>query len=173
MLRWTCLRLECHRGRIDCPLVWDLTHNVTFAAWKEKTYEEKLPCVLRGHRYYHCGRQSSLVASCKLQPNIVTYYMWNMAVRGVSLCECVNYLTLLAVVFFYFVCRVNFEHFHCHWHKDWFLATSSYGDKVFQRRSLQLVTWRHVEILIMVNMWRCPPLVIWVREEGDWSAGNR
>lgn len=75
--------------------------------------------------------------------------------------------------FFYFVCRVNFEHFHCHWHKDWFLATSSYGDKVFQRRSLQLVTWRHVEILIMVNMWRCPPLVIWVREEGDWSAGNR
>lgn len=90
MLRWTCLRLECHRGRIDCPLVWDLSHNVTFAAWKEKTYEEKLPCVLRGHRYYHCGRQSSLVASCKLQPNIVTYYMWNMAVRGVSLCECVS-----------------------------------------------------------------------------------
>lgn len=57
--------LEQHRGRPDFPVIWDLTHNVTFAAWKEEQYEEKLPCLLRKHRYYHCGQQR-LILGCEL-----------------------------------------------------------------------------------------------------------
>ncbi|CAK9092090.1 Hypothetical protein SCF082_LOCUS43349 [Durusdinium trenchii] len=42
--------LEHHRGSTDLPLIWDLTHNITFQQWKEHAYEDTLPCLLRNHR---------------------------------------------------------------------------------------------------------------------------
>lgn len=43
-------RLEKHRGSIGFPLIWDLTHNIHFANWKGAENEDRLPCLLRGHR---------------------------------------------------------------------------------------------------------------------------
>ncbi|CAK8995926.1 unnamed protein product [Durusdinium trenchii] len=54
-------RLEHHRGSTDLPLIWDLTHNITFQQWKEHAYEDTLPCLLRNHRYWHVGRRRHLV----------------------------------------------------------------------------------------------------------------
>ena len=53
------LRLEQHRGVKDAPLIWDLTHNIQFANWKEEEHQDVIPCLLRGHRYFHVGRSSS------------------------------------------------------------------------------------------------------------------
>ena len=56
-------RLEKHRGSTDFPLIWDLTHNIQFSNWKEAEHQEFLPCLLRGHRYWHVGRGSSLAVA--------------------------------------------------------------------------------------------------------------
>ena len=55
------VRLEQHRGHIDLPLIWDLTHNVQFSQWKEPSREDYLPCLLRGHRFWHVGRKRFLI----------------------------------------------------------------------------------------------------------------
>lgn len=49
------------------PFVWDLTHNIHFSQWKEESYEDYLPCLVRGHRYYHCGRKRHSVVGWELR----------------------------------------------------------------------------------------------------------
>ena len=43
------------------PFIWDLTNGIQYGCWTSSAYNDLLPCLLRGHRYYHLGSSESKI----------------------------------------------------------------------------------------------------------------
>ena len=61
--------MQGHRDFSARPLVWDLTNNVNYTFWKDPSYHDKLPCLLRGHVYWHVGKARPVLSSVRSSSN--------------------------------------------------------------------------------------------------------